>query len=103
MDLTMEYNSITKDIQIKSEWVRGHQDKEMTWDTIPDLQNLQLSNTAKLKILCDKYASDAQKIFISDPEGDILPSEKWVVYTTAPSSRKITGKLKDAILQDTAP
>jgi hypothetical protein len=67
--------------------------------TIPDLQQLKLSNTAKLHILCDFRATAAQSSFISDPEGEVLPSEKWAVYITVSSTRKITGKLKEAIMQ----
>jgi hypothetical protein len=99
MDLMMEYASIKQEIQIKSEWVKGHQDNKLKWSTLPELQQLKLSNAAKLNILCDSRATAAQASFISDPEGEVLPSEKWAVYTNVPSTRKVTGKLKEAIMQ----
>jgi hypothetical protein len=41
----------------------------------------------------------AQEHMFLDPEGDILPSRKKAVYTTVPSTRKITRKRNHPIMQ----
>jgi hypothetical protein len=60
VDLMMEFASIKQNIMTKSEWVRGHQNKNMKWKVILKLKNIKLSNTAKFNILCDHNATAAQ-------------------------------------------
>jgi hypothetical protein len=86
-------------MQIKHEWVRGHQDKDSTWDTIDELYDLELSPVATLNVYCDRRASDAHKFSSSDPNADVLPAEKWALFSRCPTARKITGKINEGILQ----
>jgi hypothetical protein len=97
-DLMMEYKLATNNIQIKSEWVKGHQDENMEWNSIDELKDLKLSNTATLNVWCDRQAETAWIQGWTDPEADVYPSEKWAVFTDSPVSRKITGPLNYNII-----
>jgi hypothetical protein len=52
-----------------------------------------------LNIYCDCKASEAHTDHNSESESDVLPAEKWVLFSNYPGRRKITGKLNDGILQ----
>jgi hypothetical protein len=99
MDLQMEQATRAERMQIKHEWVRGHQDKDSTWDTIDELYDLELSPVATLNVYCDRRASDAHKFSSSDPNADVLLAEKWALFSRSPTARKITGKINEGILQ----
>ncbi len=97
-DLMMEYKLASTNISIKSEWVKGHQDKNKEWSNIDELKNLKLSNAATLNVWCDRQAEKARKQGWSDPEADVYPSEKWAIFTDTPVLRKITGPLNYNII-----
>lgn len=99
MDLQMEHAFRTKSLPITYEWVKGHQDKEMEWDTIEELRESDLNPAATLNVYCDRMASEAHKHSTSDSVADILPAEKRALYSRFPEYRKITGKLTNSILQ----
>ncbi len=88
-----------KGIQIESEWIKGHQDDELEWDTITTLQELPLSNTATMNVWCDHQAASARNTYYSHPDAVVNPNEKWAVFTTSPISQIITGSLGYNILQ----
>jgi hypothetical protein len=98
-DLLIEYEAATRNLTIKSEWVKGHQDKDMDWESFDDLKELKLSNPATMNIWCDKLADNARQTYFSHPDADVYPNEKWAVFTTSPNTRKITGNLDYNILQ----
>jgi hypothetical protein len=99
IDLQMELVKQTSELNIKHEWVRGHQDKDLNWNNIDELRDLDLTPAATLNIYCDRIASEAQKSMSSHPTGEILPAEKWALFSTYPNNRKITGNLNEGILQ----
>jgi hypothetical protein len=99
MDLQMEHSIRTKSLTVKHKWVKGHQDKDMEWDTIEELKDLDLDPAATLNIYCDRRASEAHKFSVSISLADVLPAEKWALYSRAPEPHKITGKLTESILQ----
>jgi hypothetical protein len=99
MDLHMEHAVQVTDLNIKHEWVKGHQDKDAPWETIEELYDLNLSVAATLNIYCDRKASAAHQSSLSDPVGDVLPAEKWALFSSYPNTRKITGHLNEGILQ----
>jgi hypothetical protein len=92
-DLYLEYHSASKNLSKKVEWVKGHQDKGQDWTTIKDLKPLNLSPAAYLNIWCDRHADEARKTHVAFPDGDVLPAEKWALFSCYPVSRKIIGKL----------
>lgn len=99
MDLQMERASRKAKMNIKHEWVRGHQDNDHTWDTVDELCELQLTPAATLNIYCDRKASDAHKLSMLDSNGEVLPAEKWALFSNYPNPRKITGKINEGIMQ----
>ncbi len=96
-DLFMEYHAVTSTFNPKVHWVRSHQDKDTPLETIEDLKELKLSPEATLNMWCDKQAEIACQEDISYPDADILPAEKWALFTTTPDYYEITGKLNEAI------
>jgi hypothetical protein len=94
----MENKLASNNIQIKSEWVKGHQDENMEWNSIDELKNLKLSNTATLNVWCNHQAEAAWIQGWTDPEANVCPSEKWAVFTETPVSQKITGPLNYNII-----
>jgi hypothetical protein len=58
MDLKLEYKNASSKHHITNEWIKGHQDKDREWQTISDLQNMKLSNTAILNTICDRKANE---------------------------------------------
>ncbi len=47
---------------------------------------------------CDRQAEIARQEDITYPDGDILPAEKWALFSTTPDYFKITGNLDGAIM-----
>lgn len=99
MDLQMEHATRMKDLHITHEWVKGHQDKNIQWESINKLAQLKLTPAATLNLYCDRKASDAHKRSLPIPNGDVLPVEKWALFSTYPETRKITGKLNVGVIQ----
>ncbi len=97
-DLLLEFQVTTKHMHKQLHWVGSHQDKDTPWDTTDDLLNLQLSPEATLNVLCDKMAMEARLVNLSDPEADVLPSEKWTLFSCSPVTHKITCKLETALM-----
>jgi hypothetical protein len=58
IDLLIEFKHATKGHHVKIEWMPGHQDKDKPWETIHDLEKMNLSNSAIMNTLCDKIAND---------------------------------------------
>lgn len=79
-DLMMEYCNASEDLHITHEWVKGHQDKGASWNTIEELKSLDLSNSTTLKIWCDRKAEYARLQDLSDPNVDVYPTEKWAQW-----------------------
>jgi hypothetical protein len=52
-----------------------------------------LEHAEKLNILCDCMASKSQQHGFSDNGCDILPTERWAVYSYHPDPHKVTGPL----------
>jgi hypothetical protein len=98
IDLLLEYTAARNDIQIKSEWIHGHQDKDMEWSSIEELTNLPLSNSAIMNVWCDYKAEMARHTHFSHPDAEVLPNEKWAIFSSSPILRKITGALDYNIL-----
>ncbi len=48
---------------------------------------------------CDCKASKAHTLSYSDPNGELLPAEKWALFSSYPTTRKITGKISKGIMQ----
>lgn len=97
-DLKIEYKKACEGLCITNEWTRSHQDGDKPWETIEDLQNLNLSNMAIMNTWCDRKANEARAAHITHEDADVYPNERWALYTTAPTLKKITGKLDDAIM-----
>jgi hypothetical protein len=74
-------------------WVRGHADKR-PWKTLNDLKNQQLSRDEIYNIWCDSLAqrqwSNGDH---SSFDPDVLPSERWAVNASFPTTHKFTGSL----------
>lgn len=64
-----------------------------------DLHDLKLSSQAKYNILWDRKAEQAWLKGTSQPDADILPSEKRALFVTELMYKKITGALDESILQ----
>ncbi len=79
------------------EWIKGHQDKGHQWEDIRDLAHLKLNPAAYLSIWCDANAAKHRERNVSAPDAEVLPIEKWAVYSCYPITRKITGKLEHGI------
>lgn len=47
--------------------------------------------------MCDKMAGTSQQTGYPDFTCDILPTERWAIFTDYPNHRKITGRLSRAI------
>jgi len=60
MDFYMEFWHQASSLDIQQEWVKGHQDKDVTWHTLQDLSDASLDHSAKLNIICDKIAVESQ-------------------------------------------
>lgn len=99
IDLQMEHVQVSQRMNFTHEWVRGHQDNDMEWNTIEELNELNLSAVATLNIYCDRKASEARQYHTSDQDAEVLPAEKWALYSTQPTRHKITGKLSEGILR----
>jgi hypothetical protein len=99
IDLQLEHNKSLKDLNISHKWVKGHQDKDQTWDTIEELRDLNLTLAATLNIYCDRKATEEHQRSVTDPSCDVLPAEKWALFSRVPTTKKITGKLNDGIIQ----
>jgi hypothetical protein len=93
----MEYHSTSKSLHKKIEWVKGHQDKGKKWECITDLKDLKLTSVAYLNIWHDWQADQARQKATSFPDADVLPAEKWAVFSCYPITRKIIGKLDQGI------
>ncbi len=46
---------------------------------------------------CDHQVEQAWKMNCSHPDADVLPTEKWAIYSCYPVTRKLTGKLDTGI------
>ncbi len=99
MDLHMGLANQSTNMCITHAWVKGHQDKDLTWNTIEELCDLDLTPAATLNVYWDHKASEAHKWSTSDSNGDVIPAEKRALFSTYPLPRKITGKLNEGILQ----
>lgn len=97
-DLFLEYNYATRGMHKESHWVASHQDKDTPWDTIEELKGLKLSHEANLNVLCDQMAENMRMQSQSYPDADVLPSEKWALFSNVPVFHKITCKLDTAVL-----
>jgi len=95
--LTMPQISTQKDTlythPLLLSWVRGHADKR-PWKTLNDLKNQQLSRDEIYNIWCDSLAqrqwSNGDH---SSFDPDVLPSERWAVNASFPTTHKFTGSL----------
>lgn len=65
-------------------WVGSHQDKDTPWNNIADLLDLKLSLEATLNVLCDKMAMEACLSNHSDPDVNVMPTEKWALLLALP-------------------
>jgi hypothetical protein len=97
MDLYMELKKQAQSLTIVHEWVKSHQDNGMKWSSPDELSNLPLDHEAKLNCLCDHLATESQSTNISFPDMEVLPAERWAVYMTQPTSKKVTGHLNQAV------
>ncbi len=52
-----------------------------------------------LNIYGDWKAMEEQLRSSTDPNGNVLPAEKWALFSRVPVTRTITGKLNGGILQ----
>ncbi len=77
--------------QFESEWIKGHQDDKMEWESFEELKELPLSKTATMNVWCDKLADSAYQTYFSH--------KKWAIFTTSPTTQIITGNLDYNILQ----
>jgi len=71
----MIYWYTCKDLKVKSEWVKGDQDKGINWSSTTELSSKDLPIDATLNILCNKMASDAQQEGCPIPDAPVLPRE----------------------------
>jgi hypothetical protein len=53
MDLYREQWDPSKGLKVKQEWVKGHQDVDIQWNTVEDLNLHKLDHSVKLNILYD--------------------------------------------------
>jgi hypothetical protein len=83
----------------KLHMVKRHQDSATQWESINDLAKLKLSPAATLNVYCDRKASEAHQQSLSLSNGDVLPAEKWALFSNYPEPRKITGKLNEGVIQ----
>jgi hypothetical protein len=89
MDLWLEYQNATKSIKTTNEWARSHQAKDNKWETIQDLEKLNIPNNAIMNIHCDQEAKLARKSNYSDTCAYIYPSKKWALFISEKSHQKI--------------
>jgi hypothetical protein len=99
MDLQLEHNKRSRDLNISHKWVKGQQDGDKPWETIEELIDMNLTPDATLNIYCDQKAVEEQHKSITEPNSEVLPAEKWALFSRVPFNRKITGKLTEGVLQ----
>jgi hypothetical protein len=58
---------------------------------------MDVSLNAKLNIICDKVASEAQPKRYPDSEMSILSQEQWAVYIDHLVWQKVTGRLEPVV------
>jgi hypothetical protein len=90
IDLQLEHNKNVQDLNITHKWVKGHQDKDTPWNTMEGLIDLNLNPAATLNIYCDRKASEEHTKSITDPNCDVLPAEKWALFSRISVTKKIT-------------
>lgn len=95
--LLLEYRDDTRNIQKQVHWVHSHQDDGTPWTATDDLKELKLSHEATLNVWCDRMADQAHLSDHSYPDADVLPSEKWALYSCVPVFHKIMCSLDNAI------
>lgn len=96
-DLYLTYHSQAKHLNITTEWVQSHQDRNIKWNTLEDLTQLCLSHEAKLNILCDHMAGQETTNEIPVLDMPVILQERWAIYSCHPHTRKIAGHLNKAI------
>jgi hypothetical protein len=96
-DLLLEYNAASRNMSKQMHWVASHQDEGIQWTTSEELKMMKLSHESKLNIWCDKMAGEARQLDQSYPDAEVLPSEKWALYSCVPTFHKLTCHLDDAI------
>jgi hypothetical protein len=96
-DLLLEYNATSRNMPKQMHWVASHQDEGIQWTTSEELKMLKLSHESKLNIWCDKMAGEARQLDQSYPDAEVLPSEKWALYSCVPTFHKLTCHMDDAI------
>lgn len=96
-DLYLEYHNAARSLNKKIKWVKGHQDGGTKWKNIQDLKHLKLTPAAYLNIWCDNIATREREHSTSIPDADVLPIEKWALYSCSPITWKITGHLEKGI------
>ncbi len=97
-DIFLEYHQHAKTLNKTIGWVKGHLDADTPWATIQELKDLKLSPEATMNIWCDSRAAIARNQDITIADAEVLPAEKWALYSTYPNTKKITGDLTEGIL-----
>lgn len=97
-DLFLEYYRHAQTINRKVAWVKGHQDDDTPWETIKELKELKLSPEATMNIWCEKRAEAARQNDITIPDAEVLPAEKWALYSTYPQTKKNIGNITEEII-----
>jgi hypothetical protein len=77
IDLYLEYQTARKGLQITNTWIKEHQNKDLKWSNHDKLHKLDLPIEAKLNILCDQHAGEAQHLFSSSIDIEIYPHERY--------------------------
>jgi hypothetical protein len=74
MNLKIEYQKAHEGIHIMNEWTRGRQDDGKEWNSIKDLQNMQLSNLVIMNTWYGRKTNKAQNI--TNEDADVYLNEK---------------------------
>jgi hypothetical protein len=98
MDLKLEYKHAVGGRTITTEWIKGHQDHDKEWSTVADLQDMKLTDLVIMNTVCDRRANETRKTHLSFSDADVTPNEKWALFSSYPTNRKITSHFDDAVL-----
>jgi len=91
LNLSFRDPSVSKPLALS--WVRSHSDKQ-PWETVQDLKSQRLSRDETYNVWCDRMAQlEWSNGAVSNFEPEVLPSEKWALFSSFPTSHKITGSL----------
>jgi hypothetical protein len=101
MDLYLKYLNHSKGLNISNKWVKGHQDGRKPWEMLHDLLQYDCGLIVKSNMLCDKRATEAQTPDTFTLGLDVLPSEKWALYSNQPVTGNIEWAFRDAIHYET--